>query len=130
MRHCSIGRHRKHTIFIVLIYDNTTTYRDICSSHTCSQHSAKMKIGHMSNLSSAAPSLLGSRWTPISHTITSSRYKRLYIVAAKKKGGGKKGNKKKTAPLEPAARPKPYLSTPVIMQNLLMVESFFRKTGR
>lgn len=51
------------------------------------------------------------------------------IVAAKKKGG-KKTKQKSPSPLGAVASPKPYLSTPVIMQNLLMVESYFRKTGR
>jgi hypothetical protein len=54
------------------------------------------------------------------------------VVLAAKKGGkkGKKSKKEATGPAKPTATPKPYLSTPVIMQNLLMVESYFRKTGR
>ena len=52
------------------------------------------------------------------------------VVAAKKKGGKKSAKKQQSSSLQPAATPKPYLSTPVIMQNLLMVESYFRKTGR
>lgn len=55
---------------------------------------------------------------------------KFYVVAAKKKGGKKSAKKQQSSSLQPAATPKPYLSTPVIMQNLLMVESYFRKTGR
>lgn len=60
------------------------------------------------------------------------RSKRMVIVAAKKSGkkGGKKSKKGSSSSVQPAASPKPYLSTPVIMQNLLMIESYFRKTGR
>lgn len=56
----------------------------------------------------------------------------LVVVAVKKSGkkGGKKSKKGSTTSAQPAASPKPYLSTPVIMQNLLMIESYFRKTGR
>jgi len=61
-----------------------------------------------------------------------ARRENIVIVAAKKSGkkGGKKSKKASSAPVQPAASPKPYLSTPVIMQNLLMIESYFRKTGR
>jgi hypothetical protein len=50
---------------------------------------------------------------------------------AKKKGGGKKEKNSAKAPSAiPKSSPKPYLSAPVIMQNLLLIESYFRKTGR
>lgn len=65
-----------------------------------------------------------------------SRPLRCVVVAGKKKGGGGGGggggNKKKGAGI-PQAAPKvarPYLTAPVIMQNLLLIESHFRKTGR
>lgn len=67
--------------------------------------------------------------TNISHRNKYYRLK-LYVMAAKKKGGKKSAKKQQSSSLQPAATPKPYLSTPVIMQNLLMVESYFRKTGR
>jgi hypothetical protein len=56
------------------------------------------------------------------------------VLAAKgaKKGGGGGGAKKKGAgsPADPPRPALPYLSAPVIMQNLLLIESYFRKTGR
>ena len=61
---------------------------------------------------------------------------RLVTRAAKKGGGGgggsKKGTQKKGAgsPADPPKQAKPYLAAPVIMQNLLLIESHFRKTGR
>jgi hypothetical protein len=59
---------------------------------------------------------------------------RCVVVAGKKKGGGGSGggNKKQGSSI-PQAAPKvarPYLTAPVIMQNLLLIESHFRKTGR
>ena len=54
------------------------------------------------------------------------------VVVAAKKGGKKKGNQKqaKSQSAIPKSSPKPYLSANVIMQNLLLIESYFRKTGR
>ena len=58
------------------------------------------------------------------------------VVLAAKKGGAKKGGggggQKKGAgsPADPPKKALPYLSAPVIMQNLLLIESYFRKTGR
>jgi hypothetical protein len=59
-------------------------------------------------------------------------HKYFTVNAAKKKGGKKGQNKKNKGPsiLKPTEGPKPYLSTPVIMQNLLMIESYYRKRGR
>lgn len=48
-------------------------------------------------------------------------------VAAKK---GKKGKQAKSPSTIPKSSPKPYLSATVVMQNLLLIESYFRKTGR
>ncbi len=65
------------------------------------------------------------------HTVAGPRTQ--LVVTAAKKGGGKKGggNKKQAkASAIPKSSPKPYLSATVIMQNLLLVESYFRKTGR
>lgn len=57
------------------------------------------------------------------------------VHAAKKKkkkggGGSKKNQSSNGGVLETSPRPSPYLSTPVIMHNLLLVESYYRKTGR
>ena len=57
------------------------------------------------------------------------------VQAAKKKGGGGGGNNKQKKSAGSLATPpkpqlKPYLSTPVIMQNLLLIESYYRKVGK
>ncbi len=52
-------------------------------------------------------------------------------VAASKKGKkGKQGKQGKAPSAIPKSSPKPYLSASVVMQNLLLIESYFRKTGR
>lgn len=50
------------------------------------------------------------------------------MVRAAKKGGKKA--KSAGSPAAPPKQAKPYLAAPVIMQNLLLIESHFRKTGR
>ena len=64
-----------------------------------------------------------------------SRPLRYVVVAGKKKGGGGGGgggNQKRGAGglVTPPKVARPYLTAPVIMQNLLLIESHFRKTGR
>ncbi|KAL4431366.1 hypothetical protein ABPG75_006622 [Micractinium tetrahymenae] len=57
--------------------------------------------------------------------------RQLQVVAAKK--GGKKGSGQKKGPgslMDPPKPAEPWLQTSVIMQNLLMIESHSRKTGR
>jgi len=55
-------------------------------------------------------------------------------VHAAHKGGGKakakQKSKKGNSLAAPPKTPQPYLSAPVIMHNLLLIESYFRKTGR
>ena len=71
---------------------------------------------------------------PHLNNVPAHRRSSLIIQAAGKKngGGGGGGNKKKGSSLviPPKVGPRPYLATPVIMQNLLLIESHFRKTGR
>lgn len=73
-----------------------------------------------------------SEWNVHNNRYINLRKNHAVVVAAKK--GGKKGAQKSKKPSpktsQPPPSPKPYLSTPVIMQNLLMIESYFRKTGR
>ncbi|EFN51034.1 hypothetical protein CHLNCDRAFT_141518 [Chlorella variabilis] len=59
--------------------------------------------------------------------------RQLHVAAAKKggkKGGGGGGKKGAGSLMNPPKPAEPYLQNPVIMQNLLLVESHFRKTGR
>lgn len=81
---------------------------------------------------------IGSIFDPITarSKITTTTHRRcrmpsITIVAAKKGGSNKKGQKKASgSPADPPKQALPFLSTPVIMQNLLMIESYFRKTSR
>jgi hypothetical protein len=78
---------------------------------------------------SILPSKLGAK-----HCITRmhTRNRSMLVITAAKKGGKSKKGKKSKAPstVPQSSNVKPYLSTPVIMQNLLLIESYFRKTGR
>jgi hypothetical protein len=84
-----------------------------------------------SSLTTQITQSLGLTRAPAPRTL-----RRVQIYAGSKKkgggGGGGGGNKKKGSSI-PNASPKiarPYLTAPVIMHNLLLIESHFRKTGR
>lgn len=79
-----------------------------------------LRSANLHRLPRSARSSRSSSRTAFSSSVT---------VAAK---GKKKGNSKQAkspSPI-PKSSPKPYLSANVVMQNLLLVESYFRKTGR
>ncbi|PRW20316.1 MEKHLA domain-containing isoform A [Chlorella sorokiniana] len=73
------------------------------------------------------------RQAPSSSSSPAAARRQLVVVAAKKGGGGKKGSGQKKGPgslMNPPKPAEPWLQTQVIMDNLLLIESHFRKTGR
>ncbi|KAL4422185.1 hypothetical protein ABPG77_006426 [Micractinium sp. CCAP 211/92] len=85
-------------------------------------------------LAAVRPAPLVTGWRPSAAVPSLPRQqgrRQLHVVAAKK--GGKKGGGQKKGPgslMNPPKPAEPWLQTSVIMQNLLMIESHSRKTGR